>query len=119
MGGSYARSPCATMAEPVVSVGKIPADASSASGFVPGDARNVRSGDADVGQFPVIQLGELTHAGVVALPRMNEIDDGDEHEGPLCQCRPGAGFEPGTKIGSMMRCKRWPTAPRSCKKRMA
>src|SRR5262249_21082514 len=49
------------------------------AGAVPGDARNVRAGDADIGQFAVAELVELVQAGVVALPGLDEVDDCEQH----------------------------------------
>lgn len=44
---------------------------------VPRDPRDVRSGDADIGQFAVAQLVELVQAGIVAPPGLKEVEDCD------------------------------------------
>jgi len=46
---------------------------------VPRDPRDVRSGDADIGQFAVAELVELFQARVVAPPSAEEVDDCDQH----------------------------------------
>src|SRR5262245_51964961 len=51
----------------------------SAVGAVPCDPRNVRSGDADVGQFAVAELVELVQAGIIAPPGLKEFDDCEQH----------------------------------------
>ena len=51
----------------------------SAVGAVPGDARNVRPGDADIGQFAVAELSEFPQARVVAPPRAEEVDNCNQH----------------------------------------
>src|SRR5262245_13281307 len=51
--------------------------AASAVGVVPGDPRDIPTGDADIGQLAVAQLVELTQTGVVALPGPDEVDDCD------------------------------------------
>src|SRR5919204_6979303 len=62
----------------------------SAVGVVPGDARNVRPGDADIGQFAVAELSEFPQARVVAPPRAEEVDDCNQHVHCL-SARPEAG----------------------------
>src|SRR5215831_12136553 len=51
----------------------------SAVSAVPRDPRDVRSGDADIGQFAVAELVELFQARVVAPPSAEEVDDCDQH----------------------------------------
>ena len=46
----------------------------SAVRAVPCDPRNVRPGDADIGQFAVAELVELAQAGVVAPPGLEEVE---------------------------------------------
>src|SRR5713101_5286593 len=58
----------------------------SAVGAFPRDPRNVRSGDADIGQFAVAELIELVQACIVAPPRPEEVDECDKHG--LCLSRP-------------------------------
>ena len=54
---------------------------------VPCDPRNVRSGDADVGQFTVAELVELIEARIVTPPGLEEVEDCDQHD--LCLSIPG------------------------------
>src|SRR5262245_35922997 len=58
----------------------------SAVSAVPRDPRDVRSGDADIGQFAVAELVELFQARVVAPPSAEEVDDCDQHD---CYLSPG------------------------------
>src|SRR5215831_10525282 len=58
----------------------------SAVSAVPRDPRDVRSGDADIGQFAVAELVELFQARVVAPPGAEEVDDCDQHG---CYLSPG------------------------------
>src|SRR5215472_13778384 len=51
----------------------------SAVSAVPRDPRDVRSGDADIGQFAVAELVELFQARVVAPPGAEEVDDCGQH----------------------------------------
>src|SRR2546421_4381048 len=51
----------------------------SAVGVVPGDARNVRPGDANIGQFAVAELSEFPQARVIAPPRAEEVEDCNQH----------------------------------------
>src|SRR5882757_9976091 len=51
----------------------------SAVGAVPCDTRDVRAGDADVGQFAGTELVERIEAGVVAPPSLEEVDDCEQH----------------------------------------
>src|SRR5262245_1782928 len=51
----------------------------SAIGVLPGDPRDIRTSDADVGQLAVTELVKLVQAGVVAPPGAKEIEDCDEH----------------------------------------
>src|SRR5215831_7765343 len=60
----------------------------SAVSAVPRDPRDVRSGDADIGQFAVAELVELFQARVVAPPSAEEVDDCDQHD---CYLSPGPG----------------------------
>src|SRR6516225_6808893 len=60
----------------------------SAVSAVPRDPRDVRSGDADIGQFAVAELVELFQARVVAPPSAEEVDDCDQH---CCYLSPGRG----------------------------
>ena len=60
----------------------------SAVSAVPRDPRDVRSGDADIGQFAVAELVELFQARVVAPPSAEEVDDCDQHG---CYLSPGPG----------------------------
>ena len=62
----------------------------SAVGAVPGDTRNVRPGDADIGQFAVAELSEFPQARVVAPPGAKEVDDCNQHVHYL-SARPEAG----------------------------
>ena len=55
---------------------------------VPRDPRDVRSGDADIGQFAVAELVEFFQARVVAPPSAEEVDDCDQHD---CYLSPGPG----------------------------
>src|SRR6266403_3275937 len=84
----------------------------SAVGVVPGDARNVRPGDANIGQFAVAELSEFPQAGVVAPPRAEEVDDCNQHVYRL-SARPDAGQFASralnkvpwcTALGAMLRC---------------
>src|SRR6516162_8209081 len=59
----------------------------SAVSAVPRDPRDVRSGDADIGQFAVAELVELFQARVVAPPSAEEVDDCDQHG---CYLSPGS-----------------------------
>lgn len=54
---------------------------------VPRDPRDVRSGDADVGQFTVAELIELIEARIVTPPGLEEVEDCDQHD--LCLSIPG------------------------------
>ena len=58
----------------------------SAVSAVPRDPRDVRSGDADIGQFAVAELVELFQARVVAPPGAEEVDDCGQHG---CNLSPG------------------------------
>src|ERR1700751_3795265 len=51
----------------------------SAVGVVPGDARNVRPGDANIGQFAVPELSEFPQACVIAPPCAEEVEDCNQH----------------------------------------
>src|SRR5262249_567779 len=59
----------------------------SAVSAVPRDPRDVRSGDADIGQFAVAELVELFQARVVAPPSAEEVNDCDQHG---CYLSPGS-----------------------------
>src|SRR5438094_1903180 len=52
----------------------------SAVGLIPGDPRNVRAADADIGQFAIAELRELAQAGVVAPPGPEEPDNSEQHD---------------------------------------
>src|SRR6478736_8125715 len=54
---------------------------------VPCDPRNVRPGDADIGQFAVSELVQLVEARIVAPPGLEEVEDCDQHD--LCLSIPG------------------------------
>ena len=54
---------------------------------VPRDPRDVRSGNADVGQFTVAELVELIEARIVTPPGLEEVEDCDQHD--LCLSIPG------------------------------
>ena len=54
---------------------------------VPRDPRNVRSGDANIGQFAVSELVQLVEARIVAPPGLEEVEDCDQHD--LCLSIPG------------------------------
>src|SRR6476646_9794973 len=54
---------------------------------VPCDPRNVRPGDADIGQFAVAELVQLVEARIVAPPGLEEVEDCDQHD--LCLSIPG------------------------------
>ena len=47
-----------------------------ALGGIPGDARDIRPGDADIGQLAVAQRIEFTQIGVEAAPGAEGSDDG-------------------------------------------
>ena len=53
---------------------------------VPRDPRDVRSGDAQIGQFAVAELVKLFQARVVAPPGPEEVDDCGQHG---CYLSPG------------------------------
>jgi len=40
----------------------------SGARVIPGNARNIRTGDSDVGEFPIAQAVKLLDVGVVATP---------------------------------------------------
>jgi hypothetical protein len=50
--------------------------ARSAVGGFPGDARNIRAADADIGKLPIVEPAQLMQAGIVAPPGLEEPDNG-------------------------------------------
>src|SRR5262245_18830500 len=49
---------------------------------VPGNARNVRAADTDIGQLAVAQARQLVQALVVTLPLLDEADECGNHDSP-------------------------------------
>src|SRR6187549_1418824 len=49
---------------------------------VPGNARNVRAADTDIGQLAVAQARQFVDASVVSLPLLDEADECGNHGGP-------------------------------------
>jgi hypothetical protein len=45
----------------------------------PSDPRNVATGDADIGEFPIAEVGQFVHGNAIALPGLEEVDDGQQH----------------------------------------
>ena len=64
---------------------------------VPGNPRNVRAADADIGEFTIAQARQLVHALVVTLPLLDEADDCGKH-GISLPFRP-------TDAGHVLKCK--------------
>src|SRR5579862_8923099 len=58
---------------------------SKCSGFrmLPGQPRNVRTGDADIGQFAVVEARKFPHRSAIALPGVEEVDYRQKHFGIL------------------------------------
>jgi hypothetical protein len=48
-------------------------------GGAPGEARDVRAADADIGKLAVAEAGQFAQAAVVVLPGLDEADDGGKH----------------------------------------
>jgi hypothetical protein len=48
-------------------------------GLFPGDPRNIATGDADIGEFPIAEVGQFVHGNAIALPGLEEVDDGQQH----------------------------------------
>src|SRR5581483_2736879 len=48
-------------------------------GLFPGDVRDVRARNADIGEFTVAQLGKFLHRDPIALPVLKAPDKGGEH----------------------------------------
>src|SRR5690242_17329866 len=48
----------------------------------PGNARNVRAADTDIGQLAVAQARQFVQASVVTLPLLDEADECGKHGSP-------------------------------------
>jgi hypothetical protein len=55
-----------------VTVGRLGLGQNSGARVIPGDARNIRTGDSDVGEFPIAQAMKLLDVGVVAAPSLEQ-----------------------------------------------
>src|SRR5580704_506873 len=51
--------------------------------MLPGEPRNVRTGDADIGQFAVVEARKFPHRSAIALPGVEEVDCRQKHFGIL------------------------------------
>src|SRR4029077_10468627 len=51
--------------------------------MLPGEPRDVRTGDADIGQFTVVEAGKFLNCAAIALPGVEETDNRPEHFLPL------------------------------------
>src|ERR1700684_3419793 len=51
--------------------------------MLPGEPRDVRTGDADIGQFAVVEARKFPHRSAVALPGVEEVDCRQKHFGIL------------------------------------
>ena len=56
---------------------------------VPGNARNVRAADTDIGQLAVAQARQFVEASVVTLPLLDEADECGKYGSPSF-LRPGS-----------------------------
>jgi hypothetical protein len=45
----------------------------------PSDPRDVAAGDADIGELTVAEMGQFVHGNAIALPGLEEADDGQQH----------------------------------------
>jgi hypothetical protein len=45
----------------------------------PSDPRNVATGNADIGKLTVAEMGQFVHGNAIALPGLEEADDGQQH----------------------------------------
>ena len=64
-----------------------------ARGLIPGDARDVRADDADIGELAVAEQAQLAKRGVVVLPGLDEADNGEKHDlVPFFPCPAEAGI---------------------------
>ena len=43
---------------------------------LPSEPWNVRTGNADIGQFALVEVGQFPHRGAVTLPGVQVVDDG-------------------------------------------
>src|SRR3984893_1742595 len=51
--------------------------------MLPGEPRDVRTGDADIGQFAVVEARKFPHRSAIALPGVEEVDCRQKHFGIL------------------------------------
>src|SRR5580692_3800174 len=51
--------------------------------MLPGEPRDVRTGNADIGQFAVVEVRKFPHRSAVALPGVEEVDYRQKHFGIL------------------------------------
>ena len=51
--------------------------------MLPGEPRDVRTGDADIGQFAVVEARKFPHRSAIALPGVEEVDYRQKHFGIL------------------------------------
>src|SRR5580692_6184262 len=56
---------------------------SSGLRVLPGEPRDVRTGNADIGQFAVVEVRKFPHRSAVALPGVEEVDYRQKHYGIL------------------------------------
>ena len=54
----------------------------AAMSSVPGNARNVRAADTDIGELAVAQARQFVQASVVTLPLLDEADECGNHGSP-------------------------------------
>src|ERR1700681_4180914 len=46
---------------------------------LPGEPRDVRTGNADIGQFAVVEVRKFPHRSAIALPGVEEVDCRQKH----------------------------------------
>jgi hypothetical protein len=94
-------------------------------GSAPGQARNVRAADADIGKLAVAEAVQFAQAAIVVLPGLDEADDGGKHGVLFLSMTRLGRFKPSPvnrfieKIGRFRRLKRNYVAPPLGEKRIA